>query len=347
MKKRHTVTRHLGNRKSMAESTSMFLAPKWSFISAKPRQIFVKSRYCYSLQSLLPSDDSLGEEFIYQLEIVLLQVLNLGHIVRLGVKIIRVECLDGSQHLFIFFVHHPAVFVVAPADHYIVESTAGSVDAVLSAVDGIFAVRVVGKSAWVNDALVEFAAHDKGVADDIPLTLCVEEEEQFAQIVDQTCVKSLHSLPDAHLGTSLAVETVTGSQIVSNRLLLMLLSVEILDAVTGVFVVAELRLVLFGVEFGGFVNVLFFLGGGAILYFQSGFEDVDVVDVVGGCLKGETVFVVVEVLGNIGFLDAPQPPVTSPEIPGRVEGKTEFRKQTRDGLRGSHRVASVSPWNNG
>lgn len=45
-------------------------------------------------------------------------------------------------------------------------------------------------------------------------------------------------------------------------------------------------------------------------------------------------------------LPAIKSPTTARHIPRNpgCRGKTEFRKQTRDRLRGSHRVASVSPW---
>jgi len=170
-------------------------------------------------RSDLPSQDLVGEELIDELHVVGLEVLGLGDFIRLGVQVVRVEGLDGIQHLLILLVHHPAVssllvpgveavvadhgksligngalllddvvevLVVAPADHDVVETAARCVDTVLGAVDGVLAVGVVLESAGVDDAVVELAADDESVTDNIPLTLCLEEEEELAQVVDKT-----------------------------------------------------------------------------------------------------------------------------------------------------------------
>lgn len=85
-------------------------------------------------------------------------------------------------------------------------------------------------------------------------------------------VELLHSLPDGHLsaGTSSIVEAVASSKVVSNSLLVVLLTVEVLDAVGSIGVLAEGVLVLLLVELGGLVVL----------------DHVDIVDLVGEGLEG-------------------------------------------------------------
>lgn len=80
----------------------------------------------------------------------------------------------------------------------------------------------------------------------------------------------------------------------------MLLAIKVLHPVAGVFVLAELGFVLFGVELGFFIEVDFGLGGGAVLHAHGGFEHVDFVHGVGSGFEGEASFVRVEVLGHVG-----------------------------------------------
>lgn len=87
-------------------------------------------------------------------------------------------------------------------------------------------------------------------------------------------VELLHGLPDGHFGadTGRRVEAVAGREVVGDGLLGVLLGVEVLDAVACGFVLAEVGLVLGGVEFG--VGVVF--------------DGVDVVDEVRGVFEGGT-----------------------------------------------------------
>lgn len=103
-----------------------------------------------------------------------------------------------------------------------------------------------------------------------PDGLCALEEvlnlgegRVWVRLVDEG-VELLHGLPDGQAGprTGGAVEAVPGGEVVRDGLLLVLLAVEVLDAVTGAFVLPEGGLVLCGVE----------LGLGVVL------DDVDVVD---------------------------------------------------------------------
>lgn len=221
------------------------------------------------------------------------------------------------------------VLIVTPREHDIVQSAARRVDTELGAVDGVVIVRVVleGLGA-VDDAVIETKTDGESVTNDIPLALCVEEVEQLAQVVDEAgqlhpaglavaadsfCgleevldlgeagvwvglvdegVEFLHGFPDGHLGAGLGVEHVAGFEVVGHCLLGVLLLVEVLDAVTGVFVLAELGLVLVLVELGLFVEtlllfLLFLLSG--LLLLQGVLEDVDIVDGVGQVLEGVAV----------------------------------------------------------
>lgn len=51
----------------------------------------------------------LANEFINDVQVVLLEILNLRNLVALAVEIVRVESLDGLQHALILLVHHPLV----------------------------------------------------------------------------------------------------------------------------------------------------------------------------------------------------------------------------------------------
>ena len=277
-----------------------------------------------------------------------LELLHPRHIIALAVQIIGVKRPDGLQHALVLGVHEAPVragrvpgvkamvadhgkglvrqrrlrlgnvvqvLVVAPAQHDVIHAAAGSVDAVFAAVDGMARVRVGGKGVRVDDGAIEGTANGEGVANDIPLALRVEEEEQFAEVVDQACelepaglavatdglgrleevldlgeggvrvgfvdegVEFFHGLPDGHLGAGLVLEVVAGLEVVGDRLLFVLLTVESLDAIAGLFVLPEFGLVLFGVELGTFENVLFHPGGGGACFdFHLGFEQIDLVD---------------------------------------------------------------------
>lgn len=89
-------------------------------------------------------------------------------------------------------------------------------------------------------------------------------------LIDQS-VELLDSLPDGHFrsNSGSAVETVASSQVISYSLLLVLLSIEVLDAIAGVFVLTELRLVLLAVK----------LGLGVV------FDAVHIIDGIGQALK--------------------------------------------------------------
>lgn len=89
-------------------------------------------------------------------------------------------------------------------------------------------------------------------------------------LIDQS-VELLDSLPDGHFwsNSGSAVETVASSQVISYSLLLVLLSIEVLDAIAGVFILTELRLVLLAVK----------LGLGVV------FDAVHIIDGIGQALK--------------------------------------------------------------
>lgn len=157
------------------------------------------------------------EVSVDQANIVLLEILNLGSLIALAVQIIRVESLDSLQHLRVLLGHHPLVaagavpwvermvsnhseslvgegallladvvkvLIVSPREHDVVHTAAWSVDSVLGAVDWVLGVWVVLKGTWVDDGVIEAAADGEGVADDIPLTTGVVEEEQLPEVVD-------------------------------------------------------------------------------------------------------------------------------------------------------------------
>lgn len=71
------------------------------------------------------------------------------------------------------------VLIVTPAEHDIIEPTAGTVDAVFGAVDGVFAVGIVFEGSGIDDAFVKSTADREGVADYVPLATGVVEEEEF------------------------------------------------------------------------------------------------------------------------------------------------------------------------
>lgn len=116
-------------------------------------------------------------------------------------------------------------------------------------------------------------------------------------------VEFLHCLPDGHLSPSLGFEVVAGFEVVGDGLLFVLLAIEVLDSVTGVFVLSKLRLILLGVELGLFIDVDFLLGCRAVLDSHSGLQDVDLIDGIRGRLEGEAILVRVEVLVDIGCLE--------------------------------------------
>lgn len=222
------------------------------------------------------------------------------------------------------------VLVVTPGKHDLVQTTAGAVNSELSAIDVVAVVRVLleGLGA-VDDAVIESETDGEGVADDVPLALCVEEVEQLAQVVDETGelhpaglaiaadglgglekvldlgeagvgvglvnegVELLHGLPDGHLGAGLGVKGVAGLQVVSNSLLGVLLLVEVLDTVAGVLVLTELGLVLVLVEFRFGVDIL-------VVLLNVLLEDVDGVDGIGGFLEGLSITLGVEHRGLWG-----------------------------------------------
>ena len=210
------------------------------------------------------------------------------------------------------------VLIVAPGEHDVVQATARRVDTVLGAVDLVVVVRVIleGLGA-VDDTVVESQSDGEGITHDIPLAAGTEEVQQLAQVVDETgqlhparlaiaadglCglqevldlrktgvrvrlvdegVELLHGFPDGHLGAGLGVEVVAGLEVVGHGLLGVLLLVEVLDPVTGVFVLAELGLVLALVELRFFVQAFF-----GVLLLQGVLEDVDIVDGVRCFLEG-------------------------------------------------------------
>lgn len=257
-----------------------------------------------------------------------LKLLHAGDTIALGVQVIRVESLDGLQHLMVLLAHELAVrallvpgveavvadhgerlvgegalvlddvvevLVVAPAEHDVVEADTRRVDAELGAVDGVVVVRVALEGLRVDAALVKGAADGERVADAVPLALreAVPEQHQLAQVVDQARqlhpaglavpahrlgalqqvvdlaqlrvrvalvderVQLLHRLPDGHLGPHprRALEPQAGLQVVGHRLLLVLLPVEVLDAVARLLVLPELGLVFLAVELGLLIEV--------------------------------------------------------------------------------------------
>lgn len=152
----------------------------------------------------------------------------------------------------------------------------------------------------------------------------VEEEEEFAKVVDETRelhpsrlavsadglggleevldlaelgvwvrlvdegVELLHGLPDGHLGSGLGVEIVAGLEVVGDCVLGVLFLVEVLYSVAGVLVLPELGLVLFGVEFGRIGHLLLVGLLGLVL------EDVDVFNLIDHLLEGQAISISAE-----------------------------------------------------
>jgi hypothetical protein len=301
-----------------------------------------------------------------------LEILNLGHIIALAVKVVRIERPNSLQHPLVLLVHHPVIrvlampwveavvsdhgqslvwncallfhdvvqiLIVAPAEHHIIHTAPRGIDPVLGRVNRILRVRVGGECVGVDDLGGEGTADGEGVSYYVPLPLSIEEEKQLAEIVNETCelhpaglavspnslrrleemldlreggvgvglvdqgVEFLHRLPDGEFSTDLALKCVAGLQVVGDCLLLVLLGVEVLDAVAGILVLSELCFVLLSVECGGFVDVFLFLCGSSILHFESGFEDIDIVNCVRGGFKGHAIALVVEGLGHVGLFE--------------------------------------------
>lgn len=110
-------------------------------------------------------------------------------------------------------------------------------------------------------------------------------------LIDQR-VQFLNSLPHRHLGPGLRVKSMSGFQIVGNGLLGVLLQVEVLNAIARVLIIAEDSLVFFSLEFAGVVNICIGViqgGCGLGLGLQIGFEDVDIVDGIGGLFQLESI----------------------------------------------------------
>lgn len=221
----------------------------------------------------LPLDDPVGEELVNELHVVGLELLGIGDTVALAVQVIGVESLDSLHHLPVLVAHEVAVsaltvpgvegvvadhgqglvgerglvlddvvevLVVAPAEHDVVETAVGRVDAVLGVVVGVGGIGVaLSEGGRVDAAVREGAADSEGVADDVPLALGAElreEDHELAEVVDETSqlhpaglaiaadglgglekvldlgeggigvrlvdqgVELLHGLPDGHLG---------------------------------------------------------------------------------------------------------------------------------------------------
>lgn len=220
------------------------------------------------------------------------------------------------------------VLIMSPGEHDIIQTAVRAVDAELRAVDLVPVVRVILKGLGaVDNAVVKGTAHGEGIADNIPLATGVEEEEQFAEIVDQARelhparlavtpdglggleevvdlregsvrvrlvderVEFLHGFPDGHVRAGLGVVVLAGFEVVGDCLLGVLFLVEVLDAVACVFVLSELRLVFGLVELGFFVQVFFI---------QVVFEHVHAVDGVGYVLEGLAVSCGVECRWHLG-----------------------------------------------
>jgi hypothetical protein len=225
------------------------------------------------------------------------------------------------------------ILVVSPAQHDVVEAAAGGIDAVLGAVDLVIVVSIGFEGlVAVDDLVVKGAADWEGVADDVPLALGVEEVQQLAKVVYQARelhpawfsifahrlgslqemldlgergvrvglvdegVELLHGFPDRHLRASLGSKFIARSEVVGNGLLGVLFEVEVLDFGLGVFVLTELGLVFFAVEFGLFVD--FFRLGRQVIHLLSSlvFEDVDLVNLVRDGLEGDAIALGVELL---------------------------------------------------
>ncbi len=122
----------------------------------------------------LPFDDFLREILIDELEVVRLQLFDIGKAVALAVQVVRVEGANGLQHLLVVIVHELAVgallmpgvegvvadhgqglerqsglvlddvvevLVVAPGQQNVVQTAARGIDTVLGAVDRIMGYR--------------------------------------------------------------------------------------------------------------------------------------------------------------------------------------------------------------
>src|SRR3984957_8552267 len=150
-----------------------------------------------------------------------LQLLGLRYIITLAIQVIRIKRLDSLKHLLVMAGHQNTIgafrvpwiervipnhsqslcreralllddvvqiLIMSPAQHDIVESTARAIDAILGAVDFIVIICIVSKGlVAVDDGIVKGATHRKGVANNVPLTLGVEEVEQLAKIVYEAC----------------------------------------------------------------------------------------------------------------------------------------------------------------
>lgn len=301
-----------------------------------------------------------------------LEFRNSGDIVTLTIEVVWVEGLDSLQHLVVLLIHELMVstsavpwvegvvtddgesllgqrrlvlddvvqiLIVTPREHHVVKTTARAVDSELGAVDLVVVIGILLEGlGTVDDSVVESKADGEGVADNVPLALSIEEEEQLSQIMDQTgqlhpsglaiasdslCrleqvvnlrergvgvrlvdqgVQPLHSFPDAHLRASLGVELVASLEVVGDSLLGVLLLVEVLHAVTGVLVLAELGLVLALIEFRFIIESLLFL-----LFLQVALQNIDLVNVVRQALQGQSITILLErsdrSLSNGGFRD--------------------------------------------
>jgi hypothetical protein len=75
---------------------------------------------------------------------------------------------------------------MAPGEHHVIHTAARLVDGILCAVYWVSIVGIVDEGVQVDDALVEGAANGKGVADNVPLALGAVEEEELAEVMNES-----------------------------------------------------------------------------------------------------------------------------------------------------------------
>lgn len=278
-----------------------------------------------------------------------LQLLRVRELITLAVQVVRVECLDRFQHLVVMLIHEltigslsvPGVervvadhcqaffrdcrlilhdvikiFIVAPADHDILQSTTRRVNSIFGAIHLVVIVLIVFERLVAeNDPVIKGATDREGVANNVPLSFSPEEEQQLSKIVNQPHklhpsglsfvanrlgrlqqvrhlrlrgigitfvdegVQLFHCFPDCHMGTSLVLEIVACFQVVCHSLESVLLGIEILHLITSILELTE-PLFIFGfVEFGFFIETFVLL--------QIRLVDVDSVDVVRHSLEAD------------------------------------------------------------
>lgn len=271
-----------------------------------------------------------------------LQLLSTGRCIALAVQVVRVEREHCLEHVFVFFVHQfmvgtfsvPGiervvsnhrqalsrecglvldnvieVFVVSPGEHNIIQADSGGINAKLCLVNIVVVVFIVLERIFSkNDSIVERTADREGVSNDIPLPTCTEEEQKFAEVMDEAnqlhparlpifsqslrsleemsqlgllsvrvtfvheCIQLLKRFPDRHFGSRLTVEVLPCLQVESCSLESMLLSIERLHTVACIVELPKCGGIFVLVELRLLVDV--------VIVSLAPFVGVDMVDIV-------------------------------------------------------------------